>query len=216
MIVVMLLLAATVADAQVSVALACPQVSVPGNGNGTGVVIGTKDDFAYLLTAAHVIGDFDAVDLIFTSRSRYPKPDWHPANVEVLARWPDPDVALLRFRLNGHAVSVLPLAPAWQRPKTFPVRAKSIGVGRGPAATLRAETLQGKEFVTRTGKQPAFFWRTEAGPEAGRSGGPLLDGHDRVIGLAAAASGANGYYAHHDEILAGLKRAGEGWLIPKP
>ena len=73
MIVVMLLMAATVADAQVSAALACPQVSVPGNGNGTGVVIGTKGDFAYLLTAAHVIGDFDAVDLIFTSRSQIPQ-----------------------------------------------------------------------------------------------------------------------------------------------
>ena len=68
MIVVMLLMAATVADAQVSAALACPQVSVPGNGNGTGVVIGTKGDFAYLLTAAHVIGDFDAVDLILVAQ----------------------------------------------------------------------------------------------------------------------------------------------------
>jgi S1-C subfamily serine protease len=212
--VVMLLIAATVADARLSVILACPKVEVPGNGSGTGVVIGTKDGYAYLLTAAHVIGDFNAVDLTFTSRS--PGLAWHPFKVEVVARWPDPDIALLRFPLGDKHVSVLPLAPAWQRPKTFPVKLQSIGVGSDPAATVRAETLQGKEFVTRTGKQLALFWRTETGPEAGRSGGPLLDGSGRVIGLAVAASGARGYYAHHDEILAGLKRVGEGWLIPKP
>jgi len=216
MIIVILLTAATMVDAQWPAILPCPKVSVPGNASGSGVVIGTKDGFAYLLTAAHVIGDFDAIDITFTSRSRYPSPYWHPADVKVLARWPDPDVALLRFPLREQTVSVLPVAPAWQRPKTFPVNAKSIGVGSDPAATPRAEVVQGKEFVTPPGKQVALFWRTEVGPEAGRSGGPLLDGKGRVIGLAVAASGSKGYYVHHDEILAGLKRAGEGWLIPKP
>jgi S1-C subfamily serine protease len=216
MMIVILLTAATMVDAQWPAILACPKVWVPGNASGTGVVIGTKDGYAYLLTAAHVIGDFDAIIITFTSRSRYPTANWHQSNVKVLARWPDPDVALLRFPLGEQRVSVLPLAPAWQRPKAFPVKARSIGVGTDPAATPHAETIQGKEFVTRSGKQLALFWRTEDTPEAGRSGGPLLDGKGQVIGLAAATSGGRGYYAHHDEILAGLKRAGEGWLIPKP
>jgi S1-C subfamily serine protease len=216
MMIVILLTAATMVDARLSVILACPKVEVPGNGSGTGVVIGTKDGFAYLLTAAHVVGDFDAIDITFSSRSTYPRPYWHPDRVKVQARWPDPDVALLRFPLGDQHVAVLPLAPAWQRPRAFPVKTKSMGVGSDAVATPRAETIQGKEFVTRSGKKLALFWRTEVGPEAGRSGGPLLDGSGRVIGLAVAASGARGYYAHHDEILAGLKRVGEGWLIPKP
>jgi len=35
-----------------------------------------------------------------------------------------------------------------------------------------------------------------------------------VIGVAVAYRGKVGYYAHHDEILAALKRDGFGWLVP--
>lgn len=216
MILTTLLFAATIADAQWAAIQACPKVSVPGNASGTGVVIGTKDGFAYLLTASHIIGDFDAVGIAFTSRVTYPKPVWYPDRVEVLARWPEPDLALLRFPLGMQNVSVLPLAPAWQRPKVFPVGVQTIGVGSDPAATIRADKLLAKEFIARDEKQLAIFWKTETAPEPGRSGGPLLDGKGRVIGLAVASSGGKGFYTHHDEILAGLKRGGYGWLIPRP
>ena len=49
---------------------------------------------------------------------------------------PDPDVALVSFPLNKRAVSVLPLAPAWQRPKAFPTAAVSVGAGGVPRADV--------------------------------------------------------------------------------
>jgi len=216
MILIPLLMALSVAETRWPAILACPQVSVPGNVSGTGVVIGTKDGFAYLLTSAHVIGDFEGIRISFTSLASYPKPVWYPDRVEVLGRWPDPDLALLRFPTGKQSVAVLQLAPAWQRPKAFPVAAWSIGVGGERAAMIQPDKLEGKEFVARDGKQLAMFWKTESAPAQGRSGGPLLDGKGRVIGLAVASSGGKGYYAHHDEILAALKRSGAGWLVPRP
>jgi hypothetical protein len=51
-------------------------------------------------------------------------------------------------------------------------------------------------------------------PVGGMSGGPLLDARGRVIGVCSAAKpDGPGYYAHLDEVLAGLKSQGYGWLI---
>jgi S1-C subfamily serine protease len=212
MLLVPFLVAFTVIEAQWPAILACPRVSAPNTTKGTGVVVGVKDGFAYLLTASHV-APYDRVEVAFTSRAEYPRPAWFAEKAEVVARWPDPDLALVRFPVGKRAVPVLPLAPAWQRPKSFPVPATTVGVGGGDASTILPDTIRAKELVAREDKQPAFFWRTETPPESGRSGGALLDARGRVIGIAVAARGGSGYYAHHDEILAALKRDGYGFLV---
>lgn len=201
-------------DARWGAVLASPKVSVPGVTDGTGVVVGVKDGFAYLLTANHV-AVADRVEVKFTSRENYPKAAWFGDGAEVVARWPDPDLALVRFPVGKQPVPVLPLAPAWQRPRAFPAPVLAVGVGSGEASTAIPDRVTKKEFVRRDGKKPAFFWRTEKAPESGRSGGPLLDTRGRVIGVTVAVRAGAGYYAHHDEILAALKRDGHGWLVPK-
>jgi S1-C subfamily serine protease len=208
-----LLATAPVLDAHWNAVLACPQVS--GESRGTGVVIGVKDGFAYLLTANHLAVS-ERVGVQFSSRENYPKAAWLGLGATVVARWPDPDLALVRFEVGKREVPVLPLAPAWQRTKTFPVAARSIGLGSQDAAVASGEVIEAKEYVKHEGKGGAFFWRTMAQQESGRSGGPLLDAQGRVIGIAVATRGGRGYYAHHDEILAALKREGHGRLIPTP
>jgi S1-C subfamily serine protease len=208
------------ADKQWAAILACPKVSVPNRTHGTGVVVGAKDGFGYLLTAAHVV-PFDGVEVQFTSREKYPQPAWFADEPAVVARWPDPDVALIRFRLpKGRDLSQLPqlpLAGPGQRPKAFPVPAWAAGVGHDQAASVRVDQILAKRAIRRPERELAFFWETEHPPAAGRSGGPLLDARGRVIGICAAVQGGRGYYAHLDEILAALKRDGHGWLVtPKP
>ena len=203
--------------AQWAAVAACPWVSVPNRTAGTGAVVGTKDGFAYLLTAAHVV-PFDGVEVAFTTRETYPKPAWFAKQPEVVARWPDPDVALVRFRVpEGRAVPRLPLAAVGQRPKAFPFPAWSVGLGPADAATVRPDRVTAKQAVRPPNRGLAFYWETDVPPAPGRSGGPLLDDRGRVIGVCAAARGPHGYHAHLDELLAALKRDGHGWLVsPKP
>ncbi len=220
MIVSVLFLTLGLIDAHWALLLACPKVETPGNTVGTGVVIGVKDGFAYVLTASHVV-PFAHASVQFASPETYPQAAWVSAKAEILARWPDPDLAVLRFPVGKREVPILRLAPSWQRPKTFPVNVVTVGLGqvgarRREASTERTDVLEAKEFVYREGKEPAFFWRTQLPSERGRSGGPLLDQQGRVIGIAVAVRGGCGYYSHHDEIVAALKRSDLGWLVPSP
>ena len=212
MIALLLLALPPVLDSHWDTILACPRVS-SGTASGTGVVIGVKDGFAYVLTAGHVAPS-DRLSVRFSTREKYPTAVRFHETITVVGRWADPDLALLRFPLGDRPLPVLALAPAWERPKTFPFAARSAGVGAGEASSAREEVVEAREFVKRAGRGGAFFWRTEAPTEQGRSGGPLLDSRRRVIGIAVAVRGGAGYYAHHDEILAALKRDGHRWLIP--
>jgi S1-C subfamily serine protease len=206
-----LLIAVASAEARWHALLACPRVSSPGNTVAVGVVVGVKDGFAYLLTANHVAAS-DRVEVQFTTREVFPRAAWYGDGATVVARWPDPDIALVRFPVGKQLPAVLPLAPAWQRPREFPVPVWAVGL-EGEAVAARADRIRRKEYVKREGKQPAFFWRTERPPLAGQSGGPLLDGRGRVIGITVATRDGAGYFTHHDEMLAALKRDGYGWLV---
>lgn len=201
-------------DEQWAAILACPKITVPEGPSASGVVIGIKDGFAYLLTAAHAV-PYDRLEVAFTDRERYPKPAWFAEKAEVIARWPDPDLALVRFPTGKREVPTLQLAPPGQRPKAFPVDVFSVGTAGGQqAGTVVATSVRAKEFVRRDQKGPAFFWRTQDPSALGRSGGPLLDKQGRIIGLASANRGDSGYFAHLDEIQAALKRDGYDWLVP--
>jgi S1-C subfamily serine protease len=119
MILLLCLAVFPLAEQQWNAVLACPRVTVVGHGSGTGVVIGIKDGFGYLLTANHV-ALADRVVVEFTSLATYPKAAWLGEGAEVVARWPDPDVALVRFRVGKNAPAVLPLAPPSTRYTTTP------------------------------------------------------------------------------------------------
>jgi hypothetical protein len=108
-------------------------------------------------------------------------------------------------------VPTLKPAPPPARPRKVPFEAVSIGCTKGDAPTGAKETVSGRRFGRREGGEQAFFWETEQPPTAGRSGGPLVAG-GMVIGVCAAGKDGRGYYAHHDELLAGLKAEGYGWL----
>jgi hypothetical protein len=87
---------------------------------------------------------------------------------------------------------------------------------RGDAPSVLDETVNRKASVRRSEDRAAVWcWETKRKQEVGRSGGPLLDGDGRVIGLASGHDGKHGYYVHAEEIHRLLKRNGLGWLYAK-
>lgn len=200
---------------------ACPVIAVSGareSSQGSGAVIGVRDGFAYILTAAHVVPYESAAVQVYT-QARYPEIAWRAEEPLVVKRWdPRIDLALVRIKLGSETVPVLPLAPIGRRPKQFPVPSYTVGAFKGVSPTLEADTILAKRIVRlgKEGDQVAFFWEMTQPSRPGRSGGPLLDSDGRVIGICSATQSGRGYYVHTDEIHAALKRDGGeySWLIP--
>jgi S1-C subfamily serine protease len=182
----------------------------------TGVTIGVRGEFAYILTALHALPDtVTEREVQFFSKATYPEPARRYYGVEIALRWNEPDLALLRVRVGSDPTTSLPLAGPGDRPKTYPFPALSVGCTNGMPPTCRLESVIGKQPAHRPNDTVAFFWELASSPVAGRSGGPLIDERGRVIGLCAASQDGRGYYTHLDEILFALKRQGLDWLWPE-
>lgn len=196
---------------------ACPVIQTT-KGNGSGVVIGKREGFLYVLTAAHVV-PFDAAGIEFYTRDSWPKPAWRAEEARVVQKWPnDVDLALVRCQVGSRDPGLLSLAAPRQRPKEFPVTTYTVGAARGIAPTFEIDSVLAKRLVRSKLESPGvtFFWEMERRSRPGRSGGPLLDPQGNVIGICAATQGGRGYYVHLDEIQAALKRgSGEySWMVP--
>lgn len=189
---------------------ACPRLIV-GGAKATAVVVGQKDGSAFLLTALHAVADEAPSEVQFFTRRTYPETTRSLRGCEVVAKFRHADFALLKVPIGDTPVAVLKLAPPPPRPRKVPFVALSVGCSKGEPPTGLPETVGAKRFGRRDGGEQAFFWETESAPIPGRSGGPLVV-NGRVVGLCAAGQDGKGYYAHSDELLAGLKGEGFGWL----
>jgi hypothetical protein len=204
------------ADKRWAAVAGCVRVSGGGDRGpvAAAACVGYKDGHAYLLTANHVVRKGEGRLYEFYTEKSYPKADRSAVGEDVLVSLPDEDVALVQVKVEGNP-TVLPLAGPGERPKRFPFPAVSVGCPGGETPLTRAERVEAKRLARRPDGAVAFFWELAERPVGGMSGGPLLDAKGRVIGVCSAAKpDGPGYFAHHDEILAGLKRNGYSWLIP--
>jgi len=186
------------------------------SGGATAVCIGNSKGMAYLLTAEHAVPKGEARVYEFFTRDSHPKSARSLTDGEVLFRLPDSDLALVKIPNGAEPLPVIRVAGPGQRPKRYPFAAISVGCPGISPPVVRLEKITGKTMVHRPNDGLAFFWQLAETPIVGMSGGPLLNAEGRIIGVCCAFQDGIGYFTHLDEVLAGLKRNGYGWLIASP
>ena len=183
---------------------------------GSGVVVGRKGAAVYVLTAAHLVGRDDDLEIhIFTSAS-YPKADavYRTAEVVALAGGV-PDLALVRVTTPDPFPDALPLCPAQAVPDEAPFSALVVGCGGGDAPEAAVERVLGKKLVRRD-ETTGHCWEVDGKQKPGNFGGPLVDRKGRLLGILSGTNRGNSYFSHRDEVQTFLRQSGYGWLAGDP
>ena len=208
----LMLLISTVGWQNAGPSAASPTVGIRGSGGieGTGAVVAVSGRQALVLTAAHLVGEGDsAIQVtVFGGTTALVVTKAKP-----IYRSPDADIAFLRLEALQISLSPVKLAPARAQVGPSDPGVRSIGCDRGFPVS-RPESILGKRLLTHGEGGRAFFWQARDPSIPGRSGGPLLNSTDELLGICSGYQAGKGYYTHIDEIRAAWKRALAGWPVP--
>jgi hypothetical protein len=201
-------------ESQTSAVLATVRITnVSRESAGSGVIIGRKGSFVYILTVHHVVEKADRLEMAVFSRDSYPKPAKVYSSVQLVARADDVrDLALLRVVTDDPMPGSLSLCPARLTPNQKGCKALCVGCARGEAPTCRITGIEKKLVQREKMGKVTTMWETEEKQPEGRSGGPLVDGRGQLIGICSGRNREKSYFSHIEEIRNFLKANGFDWL----
>ena len=167
--------AARVAQRAVPSIVAVQASSFLGESGGSGVVYGSN---GYIITNHHVVEGADEVAVVFSDGARYP--------VDIVGLDPLTDIAVLRVE----RVDLAPITIGSSEGLTVGERAIAVGnplaLLGGPSVTSGIVSALDRSLGVQADTTLYGLIQTDAPITRGSSGGALLDGSGRLIGITTA------------------------------
>jgi S1-C subfamily serine protease len=152
-----------------------------GTATGSGFVI---DDEGHILTNAHVVEGADQINVKIGS-------DGESQTAKLVGEDPSSDVALLDVNGDGD-LSPLDLGSSEQVEVGDPVVAIGNPFGLDRTVTSGIVSAKARQIQAPNGFSISDVLQTDAAVNPGNSGGPLLDGNGRVIGINSQIASQGG------------------------
>ncbi len=146
-----------------------------GTGGGSGVVYG---DDGYIVTNSHVIAGASSIAIVFSDGARFP--------AEIIGDDPLTDLAVLRVaRSDVTSIDIGSSADVVIGQAAIAV-GNPLGLTGGPSVTSGIISALNRFLDVEAGNRLYGLIQTDAPITRGSSGGALLDGNARLIGITTA------------------------------
>src|SRR2546423_1825749 len=151
---------------------------VPGEGAGTGFVIGSD---GAIVTNNHVVAGAQTIEVVFADDRKMP--------ARVLGRDPTTDLAVLKVDASDLPVAGLGDSGALKVGDDVIAIGNALALEGGPTVTRGIVSAEDRTITAENGVRLEHVIQTDTAINPGNSGGPLVNSAGEVVGINTAVAG---------------------------
>jgi serine protease Do len=151
---------------------------VPGEGAGTGFVIGSD---GVILTNNHVVAGAQSIEVVFADDRKMP--------ARVLGRDPTTDLAVVKVDASGLPTATLGDSDRLKVGDDVVAIGNALALEGGPTVTRGIVSAENRTITAENGVRLEHVLQTDTAINPGNSGGPLVNSAGEVVGINTAVAG---------------------------
>ena len=151
---------------------------VPGEGAGTGFVIGSD---GVIVTNNHVVTGAQSIEVVFADDRKMP--------ARVLGKDPATDLAVVKVDASGLSTANLGDSDALKVGDDVVAIGNALALEGGPTVTRGIVSAENRTITAENGVRLEHVIQTDTAINPGNSGGPLVNSAGEVVGINTAVAG---------------------------
>src|SRR5207248_3353716 len=151
---------------------------VPGEGAGTGFVIGSD---GVIVTNNHVVAGAQSIEVVFADDRKMP--------ARVLGRDPTTDLAVVKVDASDLATATLGDSDQLKVGDDVVAIGNALALEGGPTVTRGIVSALNRTITAENGVRLEHVLQTDTAINPGNSGGPLVNAAGEVVGINTAVAG---------------------------